>query len=150
MFGGVDGLAPFSAVAKFTRPLLDICVELVDVVEGRDHNVSALPAIRVVAVMPHDPALDAVVIGINRRHRLEHNDLAERDRDASSAGPGVVLRPAESLGGRRGFVGDAKPEVLDVVHGLVEEHRDVVVVERVDHAAAVSGAGDQSHCAQKA
>jgi hypothetical protein len=56
---------------------------------------------------------------------------------------------AESLGGRGGFVWDAQPEVFDVVDGLVEEHRDVVVIERVDHAASVAGAGDQSHCAQE-
>ena len=54
-----------------------------------------------------------------------------------------------SLGGGRGFVWDAKPEVFDVVDGLIEEHRDVVVVERVDDAASLAGSGDQSHCAQK-
>ena len=54
------------------------------------------------------------------------------------------------LGSRGGLSWDAESEVFDVVDGLIEEHRDVVVVERVDHAAAVSGAGDQSHCAQQA
>ena len=63
-----------------------------------------------------------------------------------SGAPGHV----SPLGGRGGFVGDAESEVFDVVDGLVEEHRDVVVVERVDDAASVAGSGDQSHCAQKA
>ena len=53
-------------------------------------------------------------------------------------------------GGRGGFVGDAEPEVFDVVDGLVEEHRDVVIVERVDDAASVADSGDQPHRAQKA
>lgn len=53
------------------------------------------------------------------------------------------------LGGRGRFIRDAKSEVFDVVHGLIEEHRDVVVVERVDDAASVAGSGDQSHCAQQ-
>ena len=53
-------------------------------------------------------------------------------------------------GGRGRFIGDAEAEVFDVVHGLIEEHRDVVVVKRVDHTAPVAGSGHQPHCAQKA
>jgi hypothetical protein len=52
--------------------------------------------------------------------------------------------------GRGGFVGDAETEMFDVVDGLIEEHRDVVVVERVNHAAPVADAGHQPHRAQKA
>lgn len=46
-------------------------------------------------------------------------------------------------GGVGRVVREVETEVLDVVHGFVEEHRDVVVVEAVHHGAAGSGAGHQ-------
>jgi hypothetical protein len=40
--------------------------------------------------------------------------------------------------------------VLDVVDGLVQEHRHVVVIQTVDGALAGPGAGDQAEVAQQA
>ena len=48
-----------------------------------------------------------------------------------------------SCGG--GFVGDTHSEVFDVVDGLIEKHRDVVVIQRVDHAAAAADSSHQTH-----
>jgi hypothetical protein len=67
-FGAVDGFSAIFAVTKLSGSLVDIGVKLVEVVEGRYHDVSALFAFGVVAEMPHDPALNAVVVGIYRRH----------------------------------------------------------------------------------
>jgi hypothetical protein len=47
-------------------------------------------------------------------------------------------------------VGDAQTQVLDVVDGLVQEHRHVVVIQAVDDALAGPGAGDQAEVAQQA
>jgi hypothetical protein len=48
----------------------------------------------------------------------------------------AILTATCVLGGGRRFVRDAKSEVFDVIDGLIQEHRDVVVVERVDDAAS--------------
>lgn len=52
-------------------------------------------------------------------------------------------------GGFGGGVGEAETQVFDVVKGLVEEFRDVLVVEGVDDRAALAGARDQAEVAQK-
>ncbi len=46
-------------------------------------------------------------------------------------------------------VSAAEAQVLDVVHGLVEELGDVVVVQAVDDPAALPRAGDQTQRAQQ-
>jgi hypothetical protein len=66
-FGGIDGFAAFLAVTELGCQPLNGVVELVDVVEGRYCDVSALFAFWVVAEVPHDPALNAVIVGIYRR-----------------------------------------------------------------------------------
>ncbi len=40
-------------------------------------------------------------------------------------------------------VGDAQAQVLDVVDGVVQEHRHVVVIQAVDDAHAGPGTGDR-------
>jgi hypothetical protein len=44
-------------------------------------------------------------------------------------------------GGDRRVVGDAAAEVFDVIDSFVEQHGDVVVVEAVDHGAALANTG---------
>ncbi|SCE63319.1 hypothetical protein GA0115261_121053 [Streptomyces sp. OspMP-M43] len=81
--------------------------------------------------------------------------VARSERPGAPTSAGSVLRrvaareacPVPSLG--RGVV-QAEAQVLDVVEGLAEEFRDVVVVERVDDGAAASFAGDQAEVAQQA
>ena len=68
VFPVIDGLAAIFALTKLSCQPLDSFVELVDIVEGRNHDVPALLAFWVVAEVPHDPALNAVVVGIYRRH----------------------------------------------------------------------------------
>jgi hypothetical protein len=79
--------------------------------------------------------------------RCGDGGVAETKLAALTKTAKTAIRGA-ALSGRGGFVGDAESEVFDVVDGFVEEHRDVVVVERVDHAASVAGSGDQPHRAQ--
>jgi hypothetical protein len=43
-------------------------VEFVRIVEYRDHNMSTLPAIRVVAIVRNDPAGNGVIVGIHLGH----------------------------------------------------------------------------------
>ena len=54
-----------------------------------------------------------------------------------------------SAGGvdRRG-VADSQAQMLTVVDGLVEEHRDVVVIQAVDDVLTGAFAGDQAEVAQ--
>jgi hypothetical protein len=68
LFGWVDVVAAFFARAKLRRPLLDVGMKLVRVVEGGHHNVSALSPIRVIAAVSNDPAIDAVIIWIHPGH----------------------------------------------------------------------------------
>jgi hypothetical protein len=68
VFGVVDVVTAFFARAKLRGPLFDIGVELVGVVEGGHHDVSALPPIRVIAVVLNDPAIDGVIIRVHLGH----------------------------------------------------------------------------------
>jgi hypothetical protein len=56
--------------------------------------------------------------------------------------------PGQLVTGR--VVARAETQVLDVVDRLVQQLRDVVVVEAVDDASTRSGAGDQAEVAQQA
>ena len=68
VFEAVDVVAALSASAKLLRPRGNFGVELVGVVErGHDH-VSTLPPIRVIAVVPNDPASNGVVVWIHHGH----------------------------------------------------------------------------------
>jgi hypothetical protein len=68
VFGVVDVVTAFFARAKLRGPLFDFGVELVGVVEGGYHDVSALSPIRVIAVVLNDPAIDAVIIRVHLGH----------------------------------------------------------------------------------
>lgn len=68
VFGVVNVFTAFFARAKLRGPLFDIGVELVGVVEGGYHDVSALSPIRVIAVVLNDPAIDAVIIRVHLGH----------------------------------------------------------------------------------
>jgi hypothetical protein len=68
VFGVVDVVTAFFPRAKLPGPLFDIGVELVGVVEGGYHDVSALSSIRVIAVVLNDPAIDAVIIRVHLGH----------------------------------------------------------------------------------
>jgi hypothetical protein len=68
VFEAIDVVAALSASAKLRRPRGNFGVELVGVVErGHDH-VSTLPTIRVIAVVPNDPASNGVVVWIHHGH----------------------------------------------------------------------------------
>ena len=67
-FEPIDVFAALPASAKLLRPRMDVSVELVRIVERRHHNVSTLPAIRVVAVVRNDIAGNGVVIWIHHGH----------------------------------------------------------------------------------
>ena len=67
-FEPIDVFAAVPACAKLLRPLVDVRVELVRVIERRHHNVSTLPPIRVVAVVRNHPAGNGVVIWIHCGH----------------------------------------------------------------------------------
>ncbi len=47
-----------------------------------------------------------------------------------------------------GSFGSDETKVLGMIHGFVQQHRDVVVVERVDDVAAVALSGDKPHRSQ--
>jgi hypothetical protein len=64
IFDGIDVVTALSASAKLRRPLLKVSVKLVGVVERGHYNVPAFSPIRVIAVVPNDPARDAVILGI--------------------------------------------------------------------------------------
>jgi hypothetical protein len=68
VFGGIDVFTALLASTEARRPLLDIGVQLVPVVESSHHNVPALAPIRVIAEVPNDPATDAVVVRIHPSH----------------------------------------------------------------------------------
>jgi hypothetical protein len=67
-FEPIDVFAALPAYAKLLRPHMDVRVELVRIIERRDHNVSTLPPIRVVAVVRNDIAGNGVVIWIHHSH----------------------------------------------------------------------------------
>src|ERR1700758_2022803 len=68
VFSGIDVFTALLASTEPRRSLLDIGVELVPVVECGHHDVPALAPIRVVAVVPNDPATAAVVVRIHPSH----------------------------------------------------------------------------------
>jgi hypothetical protein len=68
VFSGIDVFTALPAGTEPRRSLLDIGVELVPVVECGHHDVPALAPIRVIAVVPNDPATDAVVVRIHPSH----------------------------------------------------------------------------------
>lgn len=67
-FEPIDVFAALPASAKLLRPRMDVSVEFIRVVECRDHNVSTLAAIRVVAVVRNDPAGNGVIVWIHHGH----------------------------------------------------------------------------------
>src|SRR5882757_10372600 len=83
-----------------------------------------------------------------RRHVLSALMPTDSDLHPSRATT-LSGSPGDRSARRAGPVGEAEPEVLGVVDGLVEELRDVVVVEAVDDAAALPGAGDKAEVAQQ-
>jgi hypothetical protein len=67
-FEPIDVFVALSAGAKLLGPGMDVSVELVRIIERRDHDVSTLPPIRVVAVVRNDIAGNGVVIWIHHGH----------------------------------------------------------------------------------
>jgi len=67
-FGAVNLVAAFSSSAKLLRPLLNLGVVLLSVIERGYHNVPTLSAIRVVAIVPNHPTKNAVIVRVHRRH----------------------------------------------------------------------------------
>jgi len=67
-FEPIDVVAALSASAKLLGSGMDVGVEFVRIVECRDHNVSTLAAIRVVAVVRNDPAGNGVIVWIHLGH----------------------------------------------------------------------------------
>ena len=67
-FEPIDVFAALPTSAKLLRPRIDVSVELVGIVESRHHNMSTFPAIRVVAVVRHDPARNGVIVWIHHGH----------------------------------------------------------------------------------
>ena len=55
--------------------LLEAGLELGLVVEGRDHDMTSLVPIRVIAEDPHHKPAKAVIVGVDLGHRLENRDL---------------------------------------------------------------------------
>jgi hypothetical protein len=56
------------------------------IVERSHHDMPPLPPLRVIAVMTQDKAIDAVVVGINSRHRPT---LSRAQRASSAPEPGT-------------------------------------------------------------
>lgn len=67
-FEPIDVFAALPASAKLLRPGMNVIVEFVRIVECRDHNMSALAAIRVVAIVRNDPAGNRVIVWIHLGH----------------------------------------------------------------------------------
>ena len=67
-FEPIDVFAALPANAKLLRPRMNVSVEFVRIVECRDHNMSTLSAIRVVAIVRNDPAGNGVIVGIHLGH----------------------------------------------------------------------------------
>jgi len=67
-FEPIDVFAALPANAKLLRPRMNVSVEFVRIVECRDHNVSTLAAIRVVAIVRNDPAGNGVIVRIHLGH----------------------------------------------------------------------------------
>ena len=68
VFAPIDVFAALPEGAKLLRPHLDVRVELVRIIERRNHDVSTFPPIRVVAVVRNDIAGNGVVIWIHHGH----------------------------------------------------------------------------------
>ena len=67
-FEPIDVFAALPASAKLLRSRMNVSVKFVRIVECRDHNVSTLPPIWVVAVGRDDPAGNGVIVWIHRGH----------------------------------------------------------------------------------
>jgi hypothetical protein len=67
-FSRVYVITAFVACAKLWCSLLDVGVKLLGIVERGHHDMSALSPIRVIAIVPNDPAIDAVIIWIHPGH----------------------------------------------------------------------------------
>jgi hypothetical protein len=65
-------------------PLAQICIDLVDAgnelglaIESRNHDMTSLAAIRVIAVDHYYEPTNAVVVGVDLGHRLENSDFRQ-------------------------------------------------------------------------
>jgi hypothetical protein len=67
-FEPIDVFAALPASAKLLRSRMNVSVKFVRIVECRDHNVSTLPPIWVVAVVRDDPAGNGVIVWIHPGH----------------------------------------------------------------------------------
>ena len=145
----VDPIAPGPSVTNVSGDGTDERIELSLRVEGLDHDVTTLATLRVVAVVAHDEASDAVIGHIDDPHHrrlgqwvtLGYADY-ERVWPASAAYP-CSADAAVALGDAGGAVGvDAHPgrtglgEVGELVGGQVEVGGGEVVGELLDGARA--------------
>src|SRR6516164_6534512 len=64
----IDRLTGLPAAPDLRLHALHAGPELPLIVERRHHHMPPLPPLRVIAVMPDDEPLDAVVAGVNSRH----------------------------------------------------------------------------------
>jgi len=69
VFTGIDRLTGLLAAPDFRLHSFHAGPRFPLVVERRHHDMPPLPALRVIAVVTDDEALDAVVVGVNVRHR---------------------------------------------------------------------------------
>jgi hypothetical protein len=79
-----------------------------------------------------------LVRGLRRRHEIRHS---ERPFRVASCRIGELFSNRRCVG---------KARMVDVVHGLGKQHRDVLVMQLVHRSAAVAHSADEAEMAQQA
>src|SRR5579871_735384 len=91
----VDRLTGLPAAPDLRLHVLHAGPELRIVIECRHHHMPPLPPLRVIAVMTNDKALDAVVLGVNTRHKPTVSPAIRHHHPQKAA-----IRAAQTRAGR--------------------------------------------------